>query len=144
MKEYKVGILGVTGAVGQEMLKVLTERNFPISELRPLASAKSAGKKINYMGEDIVIQEANDDAFKDLDFVLGDAENDIAERYAPSIKKSGAIFDDNSSAFRLHDDVPLVVPEVNGDDAFKHNGIIANPNCSTIITLMAVAPIAKI
>ena len=144
MKEYKVGILGVTGAVGQEMLKVLTERNFPISELRPLASAKSAGKKINYMGEDIVIQEANDDAFKDLDFVLGAAENDIAERFAPSIKKSGAIFVDNSSAFRLHDNVPLVVPEVNGDDAFKHNGIIANPNCSTIITLMAVAPIAKI
>ena len=144
MKEYKVGILGVTGAVGQEMLKVLTERNFPISELRPLASAKSAGKKINYMGEDIVIQEANDDAFKDLDFVLGAAENDIAERFAPSIKKSGAIFVDNSSAFRLHDDVPLVVPEVNGNDAFKHNGIIANPNCSTIITLMAVAPIAKI
>ena len=144
MKEYKVGILGVTGAVGQEMLKVLTERNFPISELRPLASAKSAGKKINYMGEDIVIQKANDDAFKDLDFVLGAAENDIAERFAPSIKKSGAIFVDNSSAFRLHDDVPLVVPEVNGDDAFKHNGIIANPNCSTIITLMAVAPIAKI
>ncbi len=144
MKEYKVGILGVTGAVGQEMLKVLTERNFPISELRPLASAKSAGKKINYMGEDIVIQEAKDDAFKDLDFVLGAAENDIAERFAPSIKKSGAIFVDNSSAFRLHDDVPLVVPEVNGNDAFKHNGIIANPNCSTIITLMAVAPIAKI
>lgn len=144
MKEYKVGILGVTGAVGQEMLKVLAERNFPISELRPLASAKSAGKKINYMGEDIVIQEAKDDAFKDLDFVLGAAENDIAERFAPSIKKSGAIFVDNSSAFRLHDDVPLVVPEVNGDDAFKHNGIIANPNCSTIITLMAVAPIAKI
>lgn len=144
MKEYKVAILGATGAVGREMIKVLEERKFPISELRLLASARSAGKTMQYNGEDIVIQEAADNAFEGMDIVLGAAENDIAKRFAPAIKKAGAVFVDNSSAFRLNDDVPLVVPEVNGEDAYKHNGIIANPNCSTIITLMAVAPIAKI
>ena len=144
MKEYRVAVLGATGVVGREMMKVLAERDFPISELRPLASARSAGKKMTYKGEEFSIREAKDDAFEGIDIVLGAAENDIAERFAPAIKKSGAVFIDNSSAFRLYDDVPLVVPEINGADALKNNGIIANPNCSTIITLMALAPIAKI
>lgn len=144
MKKLNVAILGVTGAVGQEMLKVLQERNFPINELRVLASARSAGKKVSFRGEEIEIKEARDGAFDGMDIVLGAAENDIAEAMAPYIKKAGAIFVDNSSAFRLRDDVPLVVPEINGADAKNHNGIIANPNCSTIITLMAIAPIAKI
>ena len=144
MKEYRVAVLGATGVVGREMMKVLAERDFPISELRPLASARSAGKKMTYKGEEFTIREAKDDAFEGIDIVLGAAENDIAERFAPAIKKSGAVFIDNSSAFRLYDDVPLVVPEINGADALKNNGIIANPNCSTIITLMALAPIAKI
>lgn len=144
MKKLNVAILGVTGAVGQEMLKVLQERNFPINELRVLASARSAGKKVSFRGEEIEIKEARDGAFDGMDIVLGAAENDIAEAMAPYIKKAGAIFVDNSSAFRLRDDVPLVVPEINGSDAKNHNGIIANPNCSTIITLMAIAPIAKI
>ena len=144
MKEYRVAILGATGAVGQEMIKVLAERKFPISELRPLASARSAGKTVVYNGEEITIKEAKESAFEGIDIVLGAAENDIAKAFAPAIKKSGAIFVDNSSAFRLCDDVPLVVPEINGEDAYKHNGIVANPNCSTIITLMALAPIAKL
>ena len=144
MKKLNVAILGVTGAVGQEMLKVLQERNFPINELRVLASARSAGKKVSFCGEEIEIKEACGGAFDGMDIVLGAAENDVAEDMAPYIKKAGAIFVDNSSAFRLRDDVPLVVPEINGSDAKKHNGIIANPNCSTIITLMAIAPVAKI
>ncbi len=144
MKEYRVAILGATGAVGQEMIKVLQERNFPISELRPLASARSAGKEIEFNGEKVKIQEAAENAFEGIDIVLGAAENDIAKAFAPAITKTGAVFVDNSSAFRMDKDVPLVIPEINGEDALKNNGIIANPNCSTIITLMGIAPIAKI
>ena len=138
MKEYTVAILGVTGAVGQEMLQILTERNFPVGKLVPLASARSAGKTVNFRATEITIQEATDEAFTGVDIVLGAAENDIAKRFAPAIVKAGAVFVDNSSAFRLDPDVPLIVPEVNPEDAAKHKGIIANPNCSTIITITAV------
>ena len=138
MKELNVGVLGATGAVGQEMLKILAERNFPVKSLRPLASARSAGKMIRFKGEDVPIAEAREDAFKGLDLVLGAAENDVAKQFAPFIVKSGAIFVDNSSAFRLREDVPLIVPEINPDDAKWHKGIIANPNCTTIVTLVAV------
>ena len=141
---YNVAVLGATGAVGQEMIKVLAERNFPIAKLRLLASARSAGKTVSFAGQEIVIEEACDAAFEGMDIVLGAAENDIAKRFAPAIKAAGAVFVDNSSAFRLDPDVPLVVPEINPGDALQHNGIIANPNCSTIITLMALAPIARI
>ena len=101
MKSYKVGILGASGAVGQEMRKILAERNFPISELHLFASARSAGKVVSFQGKDIVVEEARDDAFEGLDIVLGAAENDIAERFMPAIVKAGAVFVDNSSAFRL-------------------------------------------
>lgn len=138
MKQYKVAILGASGAVGKEMMKILEERKFPVSELHLLASARSAGKVVQWCGQDIVIEEARDEAFEDIDIVLGAAENDIAERFAPAIVKSGAVFVDNSSAFRLDPDVPLVVPEVNPEDVKKHHGIIANPNCSTTITVTAV------
>ncbi|MGN0798853.1 MAG: aspartate-semialdehyde dehydrogenase [Christensenellales bacterium] len=141
---YNVAVLGATGAVGQEMIKVLAERNFPIAKLRLLASARSAGKTVSFAGREVVIEEACDAAFEGMDIVLGAAENDIAMRFAPAIKAAGAVFVDNSSAFRLDPDVPLVVPEINPGDALQHNGIIANPNCSTIITLMALAPIARI
>ena len=141
---YNVAVLGATGAVGQEMIKVLAERNFPIAKLRLLASARSAGKTVSFAGQEVVIEEACDAAFEGMDIVLGAAENDIAKRFAPAIKAAGAVFVDNSSAFRLDPDVPLVVPEINPGDALQHNGIIANPNCSTIITLMALAPIARI
>ena len=136
--KYNVGILGASGAVGQEMMKILKERNFPIAELRPIASARSAGKEIDFNGEKFKFVEAADDAFEGLDIVLGAAENDIAERFAPAIVRSGAVFVDNSSAFRLKEDVPLVVPEINPEDVKWHKGIIANPNCTTTISLVAI------
>ncbi len=138
MKLYTVAVLGATGAVGQEMMKILQERDFPVGKLIPLASKRSAGKTIRFKGQDVTIQEACDTAFEGVDIVLGAAENDIAEKFAPAIVKSGAVFVDNSSAFRLNPDVPLIVPEVNPEDARNHKGIISNPNCSTIITVTAV------
>lgn len=144
MKQYKVAILGASGAVGKEMMKILEERSFPVSELHLLASARSAGKVVQWRGQDVVIEEARDEVFEGIDIVLGAAENDIAERFAPAIVKSGAVFVDNSSAFRLDPDVPLVVPEVNPEDVKKHHGIIANPNCSTTITVTAVNALRNI
>ena len=138
MKQYTVAVLGATGAVGQEMMKILAERNFPVGKLIPLASARSAGKTLKFKGEDVTIQEACDTAFEGVDIVLGAAENDIAEKFAPAIVKAGAVFVDNSSAFRLDPNVPLIVPEINPEDVSWHKGIIANPNCSTIITVTAV------
>ena len=138
MKQYTVAVLGATGAVGQEMMKILAERNFPVGKLIPLASARSAGKTLKFKGEDVTIQEARDDAFEGVDIVLGAAENDIAKQFAPAIVKAGAVFVDNSSAFRLDPNVPLIVPEINPEDAKNHHGIISNPNCSTIITVTAV------
>ncbi len=138
MKTYTVAVLGATGAVGQEMMKILAERNFPVGKLIPLASARSAGKTLKFRGEDVTIREAREDAFQGVDIVLGAAENDIAEKFAPAIVKAGAVFVDNSSAFRLDPRVPLVVPEVNPEDVKNHSGIISNPNCSTIITVTAV------
>ena len=139
----KVGILGATGAVGQEMMKILAERSFPVAMLRPIASGRSAGRTLSFRGEEVTIVEASDEAFEGLDIVLGAAENDIAERFAPAIVKSGAVFVDNSSAFRLDGDVPLVIPEINPDDAAKHHGIISNPNCTTIVTLVAINALAQ-
>ena len=144
MKKYNVAILGATGAVGREMLKVLEERNFPMGELRLLASARSVGKKISYCGKEYEVQLACADAFEGMNFVLGAASNALAKELAPHIVKAGAVFIDNSSAFRMNDDVPLVVPEINADDARKNKGIISNPNCSTIITLVAVNAINKL
>ena len=144
MKLYTVAVLGATGAVGQEMMNLLEERNFPVGQLIPLASARSAGKTLKFKGEDVVIREACDTAFEGVDIVLGAAENDIAEKFAPAIVKAGAVFVDNSSAFRLDPNVPLVVPEVNPEDAKAHKGIISNPNCSTIITVTAVNALNKI
>ena len=138
MKTYTVAVLGATGAVGQEMMNILEERNFPVGKLIPLASERSAGKTLKFKGEDVTIQLACDEAFEGVDIVLGAAENDIAKKFAPAIVKAGAVFVDNSSAFRLQDDVPLIVPEVNPEDVKWHKGIISNPNCSTIITVTAV------
>ena len=138
MKQYKVAILGATGAVGREMMKILAERNFPVAELHLLASGRSAGKVLEWKGQPIEIEEARDEAFEGLDIVLGAAENDIAKRFAPAIVKAGAVFVDNSSAFRMDPNVPLIVPEINPEDAKLHHGIISNPNCSTIITVTAV------
>lgn len=144
MREYTVAILGATGAVGQEMRKLLEERNFPVGKLKLLASTRSVGKTEIFRGEHIPIEEANEAAFQGVDLVLGAAENEIALRFAPAIRAAGAVFVDNSSAFRLDPTVPLVVPEVNPQDATLHTGIIANPNCSTIITVTAIAALNRI
>ena len=138
MKKYKVAILGATGAVGREMMKVLAERDFPIEELHLLASARSVGQAIHWKGHDLPVELACDEAFKGMDIVLGAAENDIAKQFAPAIVKAGAVFVDNSSAFRMDPDVPLIVPEINPEDVKKHKGIISNPNCTTIVSLVAI------
>ena len=144
MKEYKIGILGATGAVGQEMMKILEERNFPVAELRPIASERSAGKKLAFKGGEVEVVAVSEEAFAGLDVVLGAAENDIAEQYADAIVKAGAVFVDNSSAFRLREDVPLVVPEINPEDVKWHKGIISNPNCTTIISMVAINALNQI
>ena len=143
-KNLNIAVLGATGAVGQEMIRILEEYEIPVNRLLPLASARSAGGTVRFRGSDLRIEEARDGSFVGMDFVLGAVEAEMSRRFAPSIQKSGAIYIDNSSAFRLDPDVPLVVPEINGADAFQNKGIIANPNCSTVITMMAVAGIARL
>ena len=133
-----VAILGATGAVGREMMKILAERSFPVEELRLLASPRSAGQKLLWQGRELTVQPAEDSAFEGMDVVLGAAENDIAKRFAPAIVKAGAVFVDNSSAFRMDPNVPLVIPEMNPEDVRRHKGIIANPNCTTIVSLVAI------
>ncbi len=139
-----VAILGATGAVGREMLKVLEERNFPIGKLKLLASPRSVGKRIPFKGQEIAVELADENAFEGMDLVLGAATNELAKKLAPAIVKAGAVFVDNSSAFRMDPEVPLIVPEVNPEDAKNHKGIIANPNCSTIITITAVNALNKL
>ena len=129
-----VAILGATGAVGREMMKILAERSFPVEELRLLASPRSAGQKLLWQGRELTVQPAEDSAFEGRDVVLGAAENDIAKRFAPAIVKAGAVFVDNSSAFRMDPNLPLVIPELNPEDVRRHKGIIANPNCPTIVS----------
>ena len=143
MKQFNVGVIGATGMVGQRFMLLL--ENHPWFHVTVLAaSARSAGKTLKFKGEDVVIQEARDEAFEGVDIVLGAAENDIAQKFAPAIVKAGAVFVDNSSAFRLDPNVPLIVPEINPEDVSWHNGIISNPNCSTIITVTAVNALNKI
>lgn len=144
MRGYKVGILGATGAVGREMMKILLEREFPISELHLFASERSAGKVIEWNAKPIQIELACETAFEGMDIVLGAAENDVAKALAPAIVNAGAVFVDNSSAFRMDPTVPLVVPEINPQDVRQHRGIISNPNCSTIITATAVNALNKL
>ena len=144
MKTYHIAILGATGAVGQEMLRVLKERSFPVKRLLPLASSRSVGAAVTFRGEQIPVEAATAAAFEGVDIVLGAADNNTAKAMAPAIRQAGAVFVDNSSAFRLNPDVPLVVSEVNPEDAAHHNGIISNPNCTTIITLTAVNPLNNI
>ncbi len=141
MKQYTIAILGATGAVGTQMLQCLEEQDIPVGELRLLASARSAGKLMTFKGEEIAIQEARPEAFQGCDFVLGAADDAIARELLPKAVEAGAVVIDNSHAFRLDPDVPLVVPEVNGADALAHHGIIANPNCATIIGLVPTWPL---
>ncbi len=140
MKQYNLTILGATGAVGQEFINLLNERDFPFANLKLLASARSAGKELTVRGKTYKVEEAKADSFNGIDVALF-AGGSISKEFAPIAVKAGAVVIDNSSTYRMDPDVPLIVPEVNPQDIQKHHGIIANPNCSTIIMVMALKPI---
>ncbi len=140
MKKHTVAILGATGAVGQEFLRLIEERNFPFGELKMLASKRSAGKKITFMGKEYTVEEATEDSFQGVDIALF-AGGSASKTFAPAAVKAGAVVIDNSSAFRMDPNVPLIVPECNPEVIKEHKGIIANPNCSTIIMVMALKPL---
>ena len=140
-KSYHVAVAGATGAVGIEMLRCLEERNFPVGKLTLLASARSAGKKLKFRGEDVTIQELTANSFKGVDIALFSAGGDISREFIPPAVKAGAVVVDNSSAYRMDPTVPLIVPEVNAADVKGHQGILANPNCTTAISLMALYPL---
>jgi aspartate-semialdehyde dehydrogenase len=139
----KVAIMGATGAVGTELLDILAERKFPISELRLLASARSAGKTLQFQDDSIKVQELKHDSFQGIDLVLASAGGKISKEFAPSAVKAGAVVVDNTSYFRMTEGVPLVIPEINPEDIATHKGIIANPNCSTIIMALPLFPLHK-
>jgi aspartate-semialdehyde dehydrogenase len=136
-----IAIVGATGAVGIEMIKTLEKRNFPVGQLTLLASARSAGKKLKFKGADLTVQELTKNSFNGIDIALFSAGGGISKEFAPIAAKAGCVVVDNSSAFRQDDNVPLVVPEINAADVKQHKGIIANPNCTTAITLMALYPL---
>ena len=139
----RIGILGATGAVGEQMLKVMEERGIDC-ELRLFASERSLGRTLPFMGREVELTVASPESLRGLDFLLGAADADVSRELLPMIRESGAVYIDNSSAFRLDPDVPLVIPQINGEDALAHHGVVANPNCSTIITYMALAPIHRL
>jgi aspartate-semialdehyde dehydrogenase len=138
-----VAIVGATGAVGIEMLKTLEKRNFPVGRLTLLASARSAGKQLTFRGQPVAVTELTRDSFKGIDIALFSAGGDISREFAPIAAKAGCVVIDNSSAFRMDESVPLVIPEINASDIPRHKGIIANPNCTTAVTLMALYPLHK-
>ena len=143
-RKYNVAILGATGMVGQQFIQILQERKFPISNLRLLASDRSAGKVINFNGTDIITEEVNANSFKEVEIAFFAVGSDVSRYYAPIANKQGTIVIDNSAAFRMDTRVPLVVPEINPEDIAKHNGIISNPNCSTIQMVAALFPLHKV
>ncbi|MEF2230412.1 MAG: aspartate-semialdehyde dehydrogenase, partial [Pseudodesulfovibrio sp.] len=140
-KNPVVAVCGATGAVGREMLKVLEQRNFPCDTVIPMASARSVGKTVPFRDGELSVIELTDDAFRGVDLALFSAGGSTSERFAPSAAKAGCVVVDNSSAWRMNDECPLVVPEVNPHDLDWHKGIIANPNCSTIQMMVALKPI---
>ncbi|HEV8184895.1 MAG TPA: aspartate-semialdehyde dehydrogenase, partial [Chthoniobacterales bacterium] len=140
-KSYDIAVVGASGAVGAELLDVLKRRAFPVRKLRLLASARSAGKMMRFREEDISVQELRDDSFTGVDLAFFSAGGEISRRFAPIAAAAGAVVIDNSSTFRMNPDVPLVIPEINGTDAREHRGIIANPNCTTAVSLMALYPL---
>ena len=142
MKKVNVCLLGASGAVGKEMLKILQERKFPVNELRLLGN-KTAGQKVIFNNKEYTIEKPTKDSFKDMDITLVAVGSDESKKLSPLAAKAGSVVIDNSSAFRMDKNVPLVVPEVNPEDVKLHKGIIANPNCSTIIALVALAPLHK-
>jgi len=143
-KSVRVAILGATGAVGTELLELLETRNFPVEQLKLLASPRSAGKTLTFAGKSLIVEAVNKDSFKNIDLVLASAGGSSSKAWAKTIVASGAVMIDNSSAFRMDSTVPLVVPEINPEAAEKHQGIIANPNCTTILLGVAVYPLHQI
>lgn len=141
-RPLRVAVLGATGAVGQELLALLEERRFPVAELRLLASPRSAGQQVSWQGERLTVQPVQAGCFSGVDLVLASAGGSVSRSWAPEAVAAGAVLIDNSSAFRLDPEVPLVVPEVNPEAAFRHRGVIANPNCTTILLTVALAPLA--
>jgi aspartate-semialdehyde dehydrogenase len=140
-KSYDIAVVGASGAVGVELLAVMERRAFPVRKLRLLASARSAGKRLRFRGEEITVEELREDSFAGADLAFFSAGGETSRKYAPLAAAAGAVVIDNSSVFRMDPDVPLVVPEINGSDANTHRGIIANPNCTTAVTLMALYPL---
>jgi aspartate-semialdehyde dehydrogenase len=143
-RKYNVAILGATGAVGTELLALLEERNFPLGKLKVLASERSAGKSVKFAGEDLIIEAVTESSFDDVDIVLASAGGSISKKWLPIATKAGAVSIDNSSAFRMNPEVPLIVPEVNPEAAANHKGIIANPNCTTILLSVAIYPLHQV
>ena len=141
MKEYNVAVVGATGAVGNEMVEILDQRDFPVQNLRLLASERSAGTRLSYKDENIAVEILNEHSFDGIDIALFSPGASVSQKFAPYAVKAGAVVIDNTSAFRMNPDVPLVVPEVNPEALRKHKGIIANPNCSTIQMVVALKPI---
>ena len=143
MKKYHIAIVGATGAVGAELLRVLERRRFPVASLRPIGSSRSAGKSIQFRGESIPVEALGDQSFDKIDIAFFSAGGAISKEYVPLARDAGAVVIDNSSVFRMEADVPLVIPEINGDDVRKHRGLIANPNCTTAVALMAIYPLHR-
>src|SRR5438445_4766566 len=140
-KKPHVAVVGATGAVGIEMIKTLEKRNFPVDKLTLLASARSVGKKLKFRGVDLTVKELKPDSFAGIDIALFSAGGGISKEFAPIAAEAGCVVIDNSSAFRMDETVPLVIPEINAADVKWHKGIIANPNCTTAITLMGLYPL---
>src|SRR5712691_4879134 len=142
-KEYHIAIVGATGAVGAEFFRVLERRNFPVAKIRALASGKSAGKKVQFRNEAITVEELRENSFDQIDIAFFSAGGETSRKFVPVAREAGAVVIDNSSVFRMDPDVPLVIPEINGQDVKQHRGLIANPNCTTAVALMAIYPLHR-
>jgi len=142
-KEYHIAVVGATGAVGAELLRVLERRNFPVSNLHALASARSAGKEVQFSNKPIMVEELGENSFDNIDIAFFSAGGETSRKFVPIARKGGAVVIDNSSVFRMDSDVPLVIPEINGEDVKQHRGLIANPNCTTAVALMAIYPLHR-
>jgi aspartate-semialdehyde dehydrogenase len=144
MKKYHIAVVGATGAVGAELLRVLERRSFPIASLRPIGSARSAGKSISFRDDSIAVEELTEHSFDKIDIAFFSAGGETSRKWVPVAREAGAIVIDNSSVFRMEPDVPLVIPEINGEDLRAHRGLIANPNCTTAVALMAIYPLHRV
>jgi aspartate-semialdehyde dehydrogenase len=144
MRDYHIAVVGATGAAGTELLQVLERRNFPVASLRPIGSARSVGKSVRFRGEPIPVEKLSDQSFDKIDIAFFSAGGDVSRKYVPIACQSDAIAIDKSSAFRMEPHVPLVIPEINAEDLRRHRGLIANPNCTTTVMLMALYPLHRI